>query len=56
MFKMENGFYWVDWKLHFTPTQGLASPRLNWDGRGHGVPVPGVDELDGYNGSLSPQR
>ena len=30
----------------FPPTQGLASPRLNWDGRdglGHGVPVPGAD-------------
>ena len=34
--------------------QGLATPRLNWDGRGHGAPVLGVEELDGYNGSLGP--
>ena len=39
--------------------QGLASPRLNWDapnGLRVGAPVPGVDELDGHNGSLGPQE
>ena len=36
--------------------QRLASPRLNWVGRGHGVPVLGVDLIDGCNGSLGPQE
>ena len=34
------------WDKKQSINQGLASPRLNWDGRdglGHGVPVPGAD-------------
>ena len=34
--------------------QGLAVPGRDRDGRGHGAPVLGVEELDGYNGSLGP--
>ena len=32
MFKMENGFYWVDWKLHLTPAKSMNSGNKGTQG------------------------